>query len=109
MSHKLTLTVLKQHFPKEKPKVVIQRQYKNFRNNYFRIEIDNALLKCNSNNIDYDNFIKTFSTVLAKHALLNKKYLRANHATKQLRKAIMKRSKLRNDCLKDRDHAFQNA
>ena len=78
--HKLTFTVLKQHFPKEKPKVVIHRHYKNFRNDYFRIELENALLKYNFNNIDYDNFIKTFLTVLDKHAPIKEKYLRANHA-----------------------------
>ena len=109
--HKLTFTVLKQHFPKQKPKVVIHRQYKNFRNDYFRIELENALLKYDINNIDYDNFIKTFLTVLDKHAPIKKKYLTANHAnfvTKQLRKAVMKRSKLRNDFLKDRNDAFQS-
>ena len=110
--HKLTFTVLKQHFPKQKPRVVIHRQYKNFRNDYFRIELENALLKYDINNIDYDNFIKTFLTVLDKHAPIKKKYLRANHAnfvTKLLRKAIMKRSKLRNDFLKDRNDASQSA
>ena len=110
--HKLTFTVLKQHFLKQKPRVVIHRQYKNFRNDYFGIELENALLKYDFNNIDYDNFIKTFLTVLDKHAPIKKKYLRANHAnfvTKQLRKAIMKRSKLRNDFLKDRNDASQSA
>ena len=110
--YKLIFTVLKQHFPKQKPRVVIHRQYKNFRNDYFRIELENALLKYDINNIDYDNFIKTFLTVLDKHAPIKKKYLRANHAnfvTKQLRKAIMKRSKLRNDFLKDRNNASQSA
>ena len=85
---------------------------KNFRNDYFRIELENALLKYDINSIDYDNFIKTFLTVLDKHAPIKKKYLRANHAnfvTKQLRKAIMKRSKLRNDFLKDRNDASQSA
>ena len=70
------------------------------------------MLKYDFNNIDYDNFIKTFLTVLDKHAPIKKKYLRANHAnfvTKQLRKAIMKRSKLRNDFLKDRNDASQSA
>ena len=38
--HKLTFTVLKQHFPKQKPRVVIHRQYKNFCNDYFRIEFE---------------------------------------------------------------------
>ena len=86
---------MKQHFPNQKPKVVIHRQYKNFRNDYFRIELENALLKYDFNNIDYDNFIKAFLTVLDKHAPIKEKYLRANHAdfmTKQLRNTIMKRS-----------------
>ena len=103
--HKLSFTVLKQHFPKQKPKVVIHRQYRNFRNVYFRIELESALLKYDFNNIDYDNFIKTFLTVLDKHATIKTKYLKANHSnfvTKQLRKAIMKRSKLLNDFLRQK-------
>ena len=110
--HKLTFTLVKQHFPKQKHRVVIHRQYKNFRNDYVKIELENALLKYDFNNIDYDNFIKTLLTALDKHAPIKKKYLRANHAnfvTKQLRKAIMKRSKLRNDFLKDRNDASQSA
>ena len=111
--HKLTFTALKKHFPKRKPKVFIQWQYKNLRNHCFRIEFENALLKCDFNDIDYDNFIKTFLTVLDKLAPIKKNYLRANHAnfmTKQLRKAIMKRSQLRrNDFLKDRNDASQSA
>ena len=92
--HKLPFTVLKQHFPKQKPKVVIHKQYKNFRNDYFRIELKHALLKYDFSNIDYDNFIKTFLTVLDKDTPINEKYLKRNHAnfvTKQLRKAIVKR------------------
>ena len=64
------------------------------------------------NSIDYNNFIKTFLTILDKHAPLKKRYLRAIHAnfmTKQLRKAIMKRLKLRNDFLQDRNDASQSA
>ena len=110
--HKLTFIVLKQHFPRRKPKVVIHRQYKNFRNDYFRIKLENALLKYDLNNIDYDNFSKTFllKTVLDKHAPIKKKYLKVNHAnfmTKQLRKNIMKRPKLRKDFLKDRSDPSQ--
>ena len=108
--YKLTFTVLKQHFAKQKPRVVIHPQYKNFRNEYFRIELENTLLKYDFNNIDYDSFIKIFLTVLDKHASIKKKYLKTNHdnfVTKQLRKAIMKRLKLRNDFLKDRNDASQ--
>ena len=63
-------------------------------------------LFCDFNNIDYDKFIITSVTVLDKHAPLNKKYLRVNHANfmgKQLRKTIMKRSKLHNGFLKNRN------
>ena len=47
-----------------------------------------------------------------KHVPIKKIYLRANHANfviKKLRKAVMKRSKLRNDFLKDRNDAYQSA
>ena len=70
------------------------------------------MLKYDFNNIDYDNFIKTFLTALDKHAPIKEKYLRVNHAnfvTIQLRKAIMRRSKLRNDFLKDRNDTSQSA
>ena len=69
------------------------------------------MLKYDFNHIDYDNFIKTFITVLDKHTPIKKKYFRANHSnfvTKQLRKAIMKISNLRNDFLKDRNDASKN-
>ena len=57
--HKVTFTVLKQHFPKQKSRLVIQPQYKSLFNNYFRIELENVLLKYDFNNIAHDNFIKT--------------------------------------------------
>ena len=64
----LTNSAKKQHFPKQKPNVVIHQEYKNLHNDYFRIELENVLLKYDFNNIDYDNFIETFLTVLDKHA-----------------------------------------
>ena len=75
------------------------------------MELENALLKYDFNNIDYDHFIKTFLTVLDNHAPIKKKYLRANYATfvaKQLRKKRIKRSKILNDFLKDRNDASQS-
>ena len=44
--------------------------------------------------IDYDNFFKTFVTLLDKYVPLKQEYLRANHAnflTKQLKKTVIKR------------------
>ena len=97
--HKPTFTVVKQHFSKQKPKSVIHRQYKNFLNDYFRTELENALLKYDFSKKDYDNFTKIFLTLVEEHAPLKKNYLRANHAdfmTEQLKKAILRESKFLN-------------
>ena len=39
--HKLTVTVLKQQFQKQKPKVISYRDYQIFRNTLFRNDLDN--------------------------------------------------------------------
>ena len=103
--HKLTITVLKQYFPKLKPKVVNYRDYQNFRNNEFRAELDNEMLKHHLGNMEYQHFLNIFIEILNKHAPMKQKYLRANQGifmTKDLHKAIMQRSKLRNKFLRDR-------
>ena len=51
--HKLTFTVLKQYYPKQKLTVVFCRKYKNFRNNLFRSELENELSNYNINNKEY--------------------------------------------------------
>ena len=79
--------------------MVFYRKYKNFRNDLFRSELENKLSNYDINNIEYDIFQGTFLKILDKYAPMKKKYLRANHATfmtKELRKSIMMRSKLRN-------------
>ena len=82
--HKLTTTVLKQYFPKPKPKIVNYRDYRNFRNDEFRAELDNEILKHVINNIEFQHFLNIFIEFLNKHAL------------KGLHKTIVKRSRLRN-------------
>ena len=55
--------------------------------------------------MDFDAFKRTIVDTLDKYAPLNKKYLTANHSnfvTKELSKAIMNRSRLRNQFLKNR-------
>ena len=42
--HKPTFTVLKQCYPKLKPKVMFHRKYKNFRNDLFRSEVKKSHL-----------------------------------------------------------------
>ena len=103
--HKLTTTVLKQYFPKAKPKIVNYGDYRNFRNDEFRAKLDNEILKHDINNIEYQHFLNILIEILNKHAFMKIKYLRANHVkfmTKGLHKAIIKRSRLRNTFLRDR-------
>ena len=85
--HKLTFTVLK-HIFQSKNLTLLPINNIKF-SDFFRIELENALLKYGFNNIHYDNFIKTFPTVLVKHAPIKEQYLRendANFGAKQLRK-----------------------
>ena len=106
---KLTTTVLKQYFPKLRPKVVCYRNYRNFRNEEFRAQLDNEILKHDKNNTGYQHFLNIFIEVLNKHAPMKQKYLRANQRrfmTKKLQKAIMKRSRLRNKFFSDRTEMF---
>ena len=89
----MVFTVLKSTFPKEKPKEIIYRNFKNFDLNNFKNDI-----RTNMQLVDnYDGFEKEFLKVLNNHAPLKKKFIRANHVpymTKALCKAIMKRSQL---------------
>ena len=93
--HKMTVTVLKNTFPKAEPKEIIYRNYKRFSSERFKEELRNTLQ--NANIIDYSHFEKIFLDILNVHAPVKKKKLRANetpYMTKALRKAIMKRSEL---------------
>ena len=91
--------------------MVFYRKYKKFRNDLFRSELENKLSNYDINNIEYHIFLGTFLKILDKYAPMKKKYLRANHATfmtKEVRKAIMMRSKLRNKFLQDKNEKSRN-
>ena len=93
--HKLVLYVFKTTFPKSKPKEITYRNFKNFSEENFNQELGTNLgERCVKN---YASFENVFLDTLNKHAHLNKKVIRANHApyvTKFLRKGIMKSSDL---------------
>ena len=101
--HKLIVIVMKSHIPKQQAKIIKYRNYKGFNETKFRSELTNILdLNIDeSRNIEF--FKNIFLKVLKKHAPIKTKYLRANDSpfvTKDLRKAIMLRSKLQNQFLK---------
>ena len=65
-------------------------------------------MKHDLNDIDYTNFHEIVISILNARVPLKKKHLGANHAsfvTKEFWKAVMKRARLRNVCLKKRTEA----
>ena len=94
------------------PKVIIHRNYKNFDEDEFRFLFKKRLNDFNIDGITMDIFKMTFLNVLNKFAPSQKKYLRANHSRfikKELNKAIIQRSRLHNEYLKDKTRAARIA
>ena len=89
--------MLKIKFTKLPAKKISYRKYSNFIEGQFLLELRHRI---NTNFIStYAEFETLFTEILNKHAPLKTKFLRANnrpHITKDLRKAIMKRSRLKN-------------
>ena len=91
-------------FTKQKHETIFYRNYKKFDNLKFKEALNRELMKHDLNNIDYEDFHEIVLSILNAHAPLKKKHLRANHAsfvTKEFRKAVMKRARLRNVYLKN--------
>ena len=107
--HKMTLTVLKTFFKKSPPKLILYRDYKNYSNEVFRKELDFILQNYNLLNMSNGDFNILFMKIFDKHAPLKKKYVWTNEGpfmTKELRKEIMKRTKLLN--IYRRDKSFRS-
>lgn len=103
--HKLTATVLKTRFKKQPPKIISYRSYKDFSHVNFRNDILNSLPHNYIDGISNNGFTNIVMNVLNTHAPLKSKHLRANESpfmTKELRKAIMLRSKLKNKLNRDK-------
>ena len=101
--HKMVVTVMKTTFPKAQPKIVYYRDYKNFDLAKFRSDLRLELSK--EDTPSYFHFEVTFLRILENHAPMKQKVLRANdkpYMTKTLRKAIMRRSALKNRYLKEK-------
>ena len=98
--HDLVYSMLKTCFKREETKLFIYRNYKNLNDTDFCMDLENKLEECPKH---YENFEKTFVNVLDAHPSRKTKILRGNqkpHVDKNLRKAITKRSKLKNKASK---------
>ena len=103
--HKMTVTVMRSHYQKQKPKIICYINYKNFSNELFRKDITRKIEDEHTNNMRLDKLQQTFLDILDKHAPVKHKYLRANQASfmnKTLQHSVMKRSMLKNKFLKYR-------
>ena len=103
----MVLTVLKTTIQKSQPREIMYRDYSKFNEEIFRENLKESFISKDTH--EYDVFEGIFLSVLNAHASIKKKVVRAYHMpymTKQLRKAIMKRSRLENKyykskCLED--------
>ena len=96
----MIVTVLKTTFSKSKPTEMFCRCYKTYDHENFRKDLRNALTEVSN----YAEFETAYMNTLNKHAPYKKKTVRPNQApymTKTLRKAIMRRSALKNKLYKD--------
>ena len=99
--HKLISTFFKSRFSKARPKVIKYRNYKNFDKNNFLSDLNNINVRLDKENPNQccDLLTNSFLEVVNKHAPLEKKTIRGNHASfvnKELRKAIYTRNRLKN-------------
>ena len=102
--HSMVVTVLKSFFQKQSPVTIKYRDYKNMNKDDFSKDLQEKLNCIDNNNLTYDNFESVFLEVLNNHIPMKEKFVRANNApfmTKALSKAIMTRSRLRNNYLKN--------
>ena len=69
--HKMTVTVMRSNYQKQKPKIICYRNYKNFSNELFRKDITRKIEDEHTNDMRLDKLQQTFLDILDKHAQLN--------------------------------------
>ena len=99
--HTMVCTLMRTHVTRLKPIKIMYRNYKFFDEKCFNTELENSDLVLNESDPDkmYLELVDNFCNILEKHAPLKSRYIRGNNAAfmnKELRKAIMIRSKLKN-------------
>ena len=101
---------MRKKFKKIKHRIINYRSDNNFSNEYYRKCLFNELKRETSvnNGWGFEKFCDMSIKLLNRHAPIKEKYKRGNRmpfVTKDLSKAIMKRSKLRNNYLKNKSDA----
>ena len=97
--HKLTFTVVKMFYAKQKSRIIKYRDYKNFNNINFRMDLLKELSLSKLKKGDFDKFKFIVNNLLESHAHMKEKYIRPNQApfmNKSVRKAVVVRTQLLN-------------
>ena len=102
----MIVTVMKTSCRKSQTKIIHYRNYKNFSNDVFRDLLQKIFQQNLGNSCyqDVDDVLISCNKILDQYAPRKKKYVRDNHSffmNKNLSKAIMLRTKLRNIFLKN--------
>ena len=103
----MVVAVMKTSYRKSQPKLIHCRNYKNFSNDIFRDSFPKIFPKNlgNSCDQDVDDFLISCNKILDQYVSRKSKYVRGNHLpfmNKNLSKAVMLRTKLRNIFFKNR-------
>ena len=112
--HKMTLTVMKVFYKKQKPTINTYRSYKIFSNEVFIADFQKRISQAASENSDFefDLFKAVLNEAIQKYASIKQRYVRANQApfiNETIDKEIMKRSRLRNKFLKTKSDIDRKA
>ena len=106
--HKMKVTIMKASFQRLQPTIINYKDYRRFQNDVFREEVLSELLDVSigENEEDFSNFLDICKKNVNYHAPCKQKYVRGNHLTfmnKTFSKKIMKRTRLRNKFLKNKN------
>ena len=99
-------------FCRLKPKKICYRNFKNFNEKKFLEEVKNTdfIFISDNRNENYEVITDVFSSIVEKHAPLKKGLLRGNQTpfiTKEFRKAIYNRSRLRNKTTEENEKLYK--
>ena len=81
---KMSLTVMKAFYKKQRSKIVRYRNYRNFDNELFinLVKVKNSIEQeyCQNQSLEFGSFKTKVGNILQKHYSLKKRYVRANQA-----------------------------
>ena len=99
-------------FQKLQPKIKYYRNHKYFNKENYKIDLMHKIQRIGFKNIDCEQFVNLSMRTLNYHAPQKRRLVRANNSpfmTKELYKAIMTRSRLKNKFLKLKTNDSRNA